>query len=73
MQVADNVEEPFVAQGIGQGFPGKAGRLAGWPWGENHGFGEPSVFQDEYLYIWCFPKIVVPQNGWFIVYTGKSD
>ena len=22
--------------------------------------------------IWVFPKIMVPQNGWFIVYNGKS-
>ena len=21
-----------------------------------------------YIYIWMFPKIVVPQNGWFIVW-----
>ena len=23
-----------------------------------------------YIYIWVFPKIGVPQNGWFIIYNG---
>ena len=41
------------------------------PWGENR---KIPTFSDlhhrlhhDYVYIWVFPKIRVPQNGWFIM------